>query len=198
MPSIKAPWLLLFSVLLLSGCSSLQNRTEQASSSAANQVVDAEAQKTYASALQSLRQGETAQAKQQFERLIAQYPSLAGPYTNLGILQLKENDPAAAEQSFRKALERNPGSVQAHNQLGVALRMQGRFQDAEQAYQSALKLEPVYLLAHRNLGILYDLYLSRPAEALEQYRLCQKLADTPDKEIEGWIADLELRIKRAK
>jgi Tfp pilus assembly protein PilF len=198
MRSIKTPWLLLFSALLLSACGTLQNRTEQTGAADANKAIDAETQKRYSSALQSLRQGEMERAKQQFERLVSENPSFAGPYINLGIIQLKQDDPAAAEKSFRKALELNPKSAQANNQLGVSLRMQGRFQDAEQAYQTALLLEPVYLLAHRNLGILYDLYLSKPAEALEQYRLCQKLADTPNQEIEGWIAELELRIKRAK
>lgn len=198
MSSIKTPWLLLFSVLFLGACSSLQDSAKQTGATATDKAVGTEVQRAYDTALQSLRQGETERAKQQFEKLAAEYPSLAGPYTNLGIIQLKENNPAAAEGAFRKAVELNPESAQAHHQLGVSLRMQGRFQDAEQAYQTALKLEPVYLLAHRNLGILYDLYLSRPADALEQYRLCQKLADKPSQEIEGWIADLELRIKRAK
>ena len=198
MPSIKTPWLILAVALLLGGCGTLSQKSSQTAAANVDKAIDAGAQKAYADAVQSLRRGETAQAKQQFEKLANQYPNLAGPYTNLGIIQLKANDPAAAEQFFRQSLERNPKSAQAHNQLGVSLRMQGRFQDAEQAYLSALKLEPVYLAAHRNLGILYDLYLAKPAEALEQYKLCQKLADAPNQEIEGWIADLELRLKRAK
>lgn len=198
MPSIKTPWLIIAVALLLGGCGTLSQKSSQTAAANVDKTIDADAQKAYADAVESLRRGETAQAKQQFEKLASQYPNLAGPYTNLGIIQLKANDPAAAEQFFRQSLERNPKSAQAHNQLGVSLRMQGRFQDAEQAYLSALKLEPVYLAAHRNLGILYDLYLAKPAEALEQYKLCQKLADAPNQEIEGWIADLELRLKRAK
>lgn len=192
-------WILLAGALLLGGCGGLPNRDEAGTGpkSAAVPVSDS-ARRAYTEALDTLRRGETKRAKGQFEALAEEYPDLAGPATNLGIVQLRENDPAAAEQSFRQALQRNPSSAQAQNQLGIALRMQGRFQEAEQAYLAALTLEPVYLLAHRNLGILYDLYLSRPDKALEQYRLCRKLAAAPDSEIEGWIADLERRAKGGK
>ena len=139
MPSIKTPWLILAVALLLGGCGTLSQKSSQTAAANVDKAIDAGAQKAYADAVQSLRRGETAQAKQQFEKLASQYPNLAGPYTNLGIIQLKANDPAAAEQFFRQSLERNPESAQAQNQLGVSLRMQGRFQDAEQAYLSCKK-----------------------------------------------------------
>jgi Tfp pilus assembly protein PilF len=200
MPSIKPRLGIAFAAaLLLGGCSGIPlPDLNKAPPSETGAAVSAPIQRAYAEALSSLRQGETKRAKRQFESLAAENPELAGPQTNLGIIQLRESDPAAAEQSFRKALKNNPASAKAHNQLGIALRMQGRFQEAEQSYQAALKIEPVYRLAHRNLGILYDLYLSKPDKALEQYRLCQKLATAPDPEIEGWIADLERRVKGGK
>ncbi len=201
MPSIKRPWLGLCAALLLSGCSTAPTTTptpDETGRTAPPPAPDSALQRSYDAALISLRQGDLTRAKAEFQQLAEAHPDLAGPLTNLGIIELKQNDPAAAEQAFREALTRNPESAPAHNQLGVALRMQGRFQEAEQAYQAALKLEPVYLLAHRNLGILYDLYLAKPEMALEQYRLCQKLAEAPDQEIEGWILDLERRVGSAK
>ncbi len=200
MPSIKRIWLALCVSLLIGGCSTAPTTTTQGESGTKAQAdaPDSALQRSYDAALKSLRDGDLVRAKAQFQQLAEAYPDLAGPLTNLGIIELKQDDPAAAEQAFRSALARNPDSAPAHNQLGVALRMQGRFQEAEQAYQAALKLEPVYLLAHRNLGILYDLYLAKPKQALEQYRLCQKLAEAPDQEIEGWILDLERRVGDAK
>ncbi|MCU7844611.1 MAG: tetratricopeptide repeat protein [Candidatus Thiodiazotropha sp. (ex Monitilora ramsayi)] len=202
MPSIKPLSLILTITLLISGCSTMQERPgEQASTvetKEAQKKITSALEQDYAAALKSMREGKTERAKRQFEQLAEKNPELAGPQTNLGIIQLKENDPAAAEQSFRNAIKSNPQSAEAHNQLGLVLRLQGRFQEAEQAYQTALEVEPVYRLAHRNLGILYDLYLAKPEQALEHYRVCQKLAETEDREIEGWIIDLERRVKAAK
>lgn len=198
-------WLTLGCVLLLGGCASVSRPSAETTTAAPASAtagtaakVDPALQKAYDEALQSMQKGDTARAKRQLQQLVAEHPTLAGPQTNLGILQLKEHDLAAAENSFRNAIKSNPKSAAAHNQLGVSLRMQGKFQEAEQAYQEALAIEPVYLMAHRNLGILYDLYLAKPKQALEQYRICQKLAATPDHEIEAWIADLERRVKAAK
>ncbi len=202
MPSTKNLASLLILSLLLGGCNMMPQRsgetTSDSGSTEGKAKVSSALEREYMAALQSMREGKNKKAKKQLQQLAAANPKLAGPQTNLGIIQLKENDPAAAEQSFRDAIKRNPKSAQAHNQLGVALRLQGRFQEAEAAYQTALDVEPVYLLAHRNLGILYDLYLAKPKAALEHYRACQKLAESEDREIEGWILDLERRLKSAK
>lgn len=198
MRSIDRLWLIFGLGLLLGGCSTAPHQPGSTAPAGAAGKVDPALQQSYSEALQSMQKGDTERAKRQLQQLVAENPALAGPQTNLGILQLKENDLAAAEQSFRNAIKGNPKSAPAHNQLGVSLRMQGRFQEAEQAYRTALDIEPVYLLAHRNLGILYDLYLAKPKQALEQYRICQKLAESPDQEIEGWIVDLERRVDSAK
>ncbi len=202
MPSTKAYILALGLSLLLSGCSMLPQKSGEASPDSASGTAAAKVssalEREYAAALQSMRDGKTDKAKKQFQQLADENPKLAGPLTNLGIIQLKESDLTGAEHSFRDAIKRNPKNAQAHNELGVALRLQGRFQEAEAAYQAALAAEPVYRLAHRNLGILYDLYLAKPQAALDHYRVCRKLADSEDTEIEGWIADLERRINKAK
>ena len=202
MRSIERIGLSLGFALLLGGCAAVSppgaGTTAASTTPKTAAKIDPALQKAYDEALLSMRKGDTERAKRQLQQLIADHPDLAGPQTNLGILQLKANDPAAAEQSFRNAIRHNPKSAAAHNQLGVSLRMQGKFQEAEQAYREALEIEPVYLMAHRNLGILYDLYLAKPKQALEQYRICQKLAESPDHEIEAWIVDLERRVKTAK
>jgi Tfp pilus assembly protein PilF len=180
----------LFFLLLFSGCVTNPIQSQNQTSH-----VDSASQQAFESALQLMRQNKSAQAKKQLQNLIDQHPKLAGPYINLGIIQLTEGDPVKAENSFSTALQFKPDSSPAQNQLGVALRMQGKFQEAEQAYKSALELEPDYLLAHRNLGILYDLYLPKPKLALQHYKRCLALSDPADKEISGWILDLERRIK---
>lgn len=194
MPSIKPLWLGLCAAILIGGCSSLPSPSAKSGADSPEQKpVDSALQRRYEEALQTLREGDLDRAKARFGQLAEEHPKLSGPLINLGIIHLKQNDPEAAEQALREALSRNPGSAPAHNQLGVTLRMLGRFKEAEQAYRTALELDPVYPLAHRNLGILYDLYLAEPGKALEQYRICQQMAEAPDKEIKGWILDLERR-----
>jgi tetratricopeptide (TPR) repeat protein len=197
-PVVKLVVDVLFSILLLSGCSSAPSLIKSETTPSQTSSADAQLQKRFNAAIALMRQDDNAKAKVSLQALIEQNPRLAGPYINLGIIQLNEGDPDKAAESFNKAIELKPDSLPAHNQLGVALRMLGKFQQAEQTYHSALKIEPDYLLAHRNLGILYDLYLSKPKLALQHYKRYQTLGGTNDKEIEGWILDLERRIESSK
>ncbi|MCU7811472.1 MAG: hypothetical protein KZQ77_09565, partial [Candidatus Thiodiazotropha sp. (ex Notomyrtea botanica)] len=122
MRSTKPARLILCLTLLLGGCTAMQERPSSQASTGSEKKVSTALEKDYAAALKSLREGDTKQAKRQFAQLAADNPRLAGPQTNLGIIQLKENDPAAAEQSFRNAIKSNPDSAPAHNQLGLSLR----------------------------------------------------------------------------
>jgi Flp pilus assembly protein TadD len=190
---------------MITGCSGLpsldrpsETKRDTASPAIKPSSADPQMQRRFEAAVAMMRKDETAKAKQSLMALIEQNPGLAGPYINLGIIQLNEDEPAKAEQSFTTALQLKPDSLPAHNQLGVALRMQGKFQAAEQAYRSALQIEPDYPLAHRNLGILYDLYLTKPKLALQHYKRYQALSETEDKEISGWILELERRINSKK
>lgn len=200
MRSIERYLSMLLLALLIGGCSAMPKPAASPSAAEGKSAdkVDSKLQKSYELALIAMQRGDTKRAKAELQALADAHPDLSGPLTNLAILQMKEKDYKTAEQSLRSAIRINPKNAPAHNQLGLLLRMQGRFDEAEQAYRKAVEIEPVYLLAHRNLGILYDLYLAKPEMALEQYRICQKLADTPDQEIAGWILDLERQVKHAK
>jgi tetratricopeptide (TPR) repeat protein len=197
-PAVKLVCGMLFSVLLLSGCTGTAPTIKSETSPTQASSDDPQLHKHFNAAVALMRQDDYAKAKVSLQALIEQNPRLAGPYINLGIIQLNEGNPDKAAESFTAAIGLKPDSLPAHNQLGVALRMQGKFHQAEQTYHSALKIEPDYLLAHRNLGILYDLYLGKPKLALQHYKRCQTLRSTKDKEIEGWILDLERRIKSSK
>jgi Tfp pilus assembly protein PilF len=189
---------IIFPVLILSACTGTTPSVRSEASPSRASSADPQQQKSFDAAVALMQQNKTEKAKSSLLALIDKNPRLPGPYINLGIIQLNEGEPAKAAASFTTAIELKPDSLPAHNQLGVALRMQGKFQQAEQTYHSALKIEPDYLLAHRNLGILYDLYLSKPKLALQHYQRCQALGDPEDKEIGGWILDLERRIKASK
>ena len=78
------------------------------------------------------------------------------------------------------------------------LRERGEFAAAEQAYQRALQSDPNNPIAHLNLGILLDVYLRRPADALEHYNQYQASRVEPDEIVSRWIIDLERRAAAAE
>jgi Flp pilus assembly protein TadD len=100
-----------------------------------------------------------------------------------------------AEQQFGAALESGAGAP-AMTGLAVTYRNTGRFDLAEEGYRSALQADPGYAPAMLNLAVLLDLYLQRPAEALQQYEAYQAKLSQPDDRVAGWIKELEIRTGR--
>ncbi len=134
-------------------------------------------------------------AEQQLLLLTLDYPHLSGPYLNLAIVYDQQGNVDLADENFRQAIAANTNNVFAYNQYGIFLREQGRFDEAEQQYLSALAVWPDYAEGHRNLGILYDMYFGNFSQALAQYKLYQSLQEQPDRQLKGWIIDLQRRIK---
>lgn len=159
-------------------------------------AVDPRAQEMYRVALAAMQGGENESAERQLRQLTLDYPRLAGPHVNLGILHYRAGDKAAARAAFDNALTINPDNVTCLNYLGILSREDGRFEEAHSFYLLALTLEPDYALAHYNLGILFDLYLGKPAEALAHYQRYQDLTGDRDETVRKWIVDLRRRTGR--
>ena len=70
----------------------------------------------------------------------------------------------------------------------------GRFEDAESAYRQALAADPQHYRTHRNFAVLLDLYLWRPAEALQHFEAYVSKSGTADRQVSGWIAELKRRV----
>jgi len=147
-------------------------------------------------ALAWMRSGDDVAAETELRRMSADYPQLAAPQTNLGILYRKAGRTDDAAAAFREAVQRNPASAAAWNELGVTLRQQGRFADAVGAYERAIAADATFAPAHRNLGIVLDVYLGETARALEELERYQQLAGE-DKVVAGWVADLRQRAGKA-
>lgn len=122
------------------------------------------------------------------------YPQLAGVYVNLGICYATLDKPVDAERAYRFAIEKNPLNFDAYTNLGVLLREQGKFQEAEQVYIDALAQWPHHQPSLINLGVLYDLYMGRLSEALTHFETAQQLNVEEDRQLKGWIVDLQRRI----
>jgi len=133
------------------------------------------------------------EAELELESFTAEYPMYAGPQANLALVYAHDGRTADARAAFERALAIDPSHAVANTQLGILLREQGEFGAAEQAYRRALDAESGHALAHHNLGVLLDIYLRRPAEALEQYELYQGSLAEPNEIVGRWIIDLRRR-----
>ena len=160
-------------------------------------IVSPAAQSAYDDALAAMDSGDLVEAELGLEQFILEYPDFPGAYVNLAIIYEHDGRFEEAHSMLNRALTLEPTHAVASNQLGILLRKQGKFAEAEQAYLRAIESDPAYALAHHNLGVLLDLYLYRPAEALQHYRRYQELLVEPDAAVERWIIDLERRVGAA-
>ncbi len=151
-------------------------------------------QSAFRIALVSMQSEDWEVAEKQLQDLAEANPQLSGPLVNLGIVYWRQDKLAEAEQTFTRALATNPLNNDAYIQFALFERDRGRFAEAEKLYLKAIDVWPHNAAAHRNLGILYDLYMGKFDAAMRHYEMVLKLSAEPNKEVEGWIADLKRRM----
>jgi tetratricopeptide (TPR) repeat protein len=143
-------------------------------------------------AVSSINAGQGTEAELQLKQMELQYPKLAAPSIDLGLLARRAGHLADSEAALHRACEAEPNDAPAWSELGITLREEGKFADARKAYEQAISVDPDYAPAHRNLGVLLDLYLGDPATALGELVKYQTLANE-QKPVSGWIAELRNR-----
>jgi tetratricopeptide (TPR) repeat protein len=154
-------------------------------------------QQLYERALVELKKGDTEEALTLLTRVSRDAPDKPRLFTNLGLAHFRLQQSERAEQAFLEAVARNPDDAVAHNHLGILQRRKGQFQEALGHYQRAIEIDDDYARAHLNLGILFDLYLQDLEKALQQYQQYQALASEENALVDGWIVDIERRLKSA-
>jgi tetratricopeptide (TPR) repeat protein len=164
-----------------------------ARSTASTAPVPDRAAQQYAQALNLMKAGRTSDAELELKQLALAYPEYAGPEVNLGLLYLRNSRDTEAEAAFKAAIQRNPDNAVANNELGITERKLGKFAEAEAAYQRTIAIEPNYAPAYLNLGVLYDLYMSEPQKALEQFEHYLTLVGE-NKQVAGWVVELRKRV----
>ncbi len=148
----------------------------------------------FAQAVQRLEAGDFAGARPLLEALVASEPTLAAPAVNLGMLHARERRWSEAEAALAEGYRRDPADAVALNELAAVQRENGRFKDAEATYRQALAADPAHVRTHRNFAVLLDLYLWRPAEALQHFETYVSMSGTADRQVSGWIAELKRRV----
>jgi tetratricopeptide (TPR) repeat protein len=154
-------------------------------------------QASFNDAISAMQQKKWDQAETLLKQLAEKNPKLSGLYLNLGIVYRNKGDTAKATEEFNRAITVNPKNLNAYNQLAVLKRESGDFSAAENLYQKALAVWPFYPEGHKNIAILYDLYLSKPEQALPHYQAYQQLLPAPDKQVDSWVAELQRRLNKA-
>lgn len=179
----------LLAMLVMTGCTTTPTREpeEQASE-------QAELEASFLEAVQAMEQDDLTGAQVRFEQLARDYPDKAGPMANLGIIAFRQGEIETAKRWFEQVLAVDPQHVQALNHLGVIARNDGAFVDAEQYYRAAIAADGNYAPAILNLAFLLDIYLGKPAEAVEFYERYQSVTEEPDPRLEDWIFDAKNRI----
>lgn len=169
-------------VLVLSGCGTTSKQEHSASS-----------QQQYQTALVAMQADRDEEAINLFSQMTLDYPNLAGPYANLGLLFQHQGLTKEAAVAFDKAIQLQPNSAKIYNRAAVFYRSQGRFKDAESAYLHAIDKAASYADPVLNLAILYDLYLQQPVMAIKYYKHYLGLSDVNNEQVALWLADLEQR-----
>ena len=182
-------------VILLSACGMTTSKPAQKNSA---QEIPAAAQTLFDSATAAQRDQHWDQAERQLKQLIEKYPQLSGPHLNLALLYTQTQRSQLAEVEFKQALQTNPNNIAAYDQYGIWLRGQARLQEAEAIYLQALQRAPDHADTHLDLGILYDLYMGKLPQALEQYQRYLELSNDEKSPVHGWVVDLQRRLKSAQ
>ena len=151
----------------------------------------------YEQALQVLKEGDAEAALIVLERLSVDAPDKPYLFTNLGLAYFRLERSDEAEIAFVEAIERDAGDAVAYNHLGILQRRKGEFQAALDQYRRALEIDAEYAGAHLNLGILFDLYLQDLEMALQHYQVYRSLNADDNPQLDGWIVDIERRLKTA-
>lgn len=156
--------------------------------------VPGRAKDEFANAVSAMNANQWKDAEGMLTLMTETYPSLSGPYVNLGVCLYHREKWDDAEAALKKAITVNKTNMDAYTALGVLYREQGKFTDAEQTYLAALSVWPHHAESHRNLGILYDLYMGKFTPALEHYKMLQRLLPEENRQVKGWVIDLERRL----
>lgn len=98
--------------------------------------------------------GRSAEAAQQFQRVLDLDPNNAPAYQNLGIAALSAGDLRAAEENLNRALQLNPRLPLALNTLGVVYVRKGDAAAAQDAWKRAFELDRRQYDALFNLALI--------------------------------------------
>ncbi|UCC98822.1 MAG: tetratricopeptide repeat protein [Phycisphaerales bacterium] len=116
----------------------------------------AAAWRMYNLGVQLQTEGRIDEATSIFEKVIAQYPSLAEAHCALGFLKFAAGDPNSAAERFQTALKHNPSLHQAQLGWGIILARTGEGRKAEQILLPLVGHRSIAARTRYELGRIYS------------------------------------------
>ncbi len=113
--------------------------------------------------------GQSLQAKEAYEAIVAACPSHASAMHNLGLLFVQHAHFGEAAEWMQRAVEADPTQPIYLSNFGNVLQDLQRWQEAVPQYQRAISLDPNYADAHYNLGNALQ-KMGQHALAIESYQ----------------------------
>jgi Flp pilus assembly protein TadD len=195
MPLLKFISLTVF-ILSITGCATTNTSNQKVDANVESMIIDIpdQAAVDFKLAIDHMNNKRFDLAELAFIKMNNDYPLLAGPYANLGVIYSQNKQWDKAINMLSKALTKNSKNVKIANQLGYVYRQKGDFENAEKQYLNAIKLDPNDGAGYLNVGILYDIYMGKLVEASGFYQQYQTIQSEPDRRVAGWIVDINRRV----
>lgn len=181
-------------IALLAACAGQQVKSTVDANVESNIIeIPTQAAIDFKSAIGFMNQNKLDDALAVFEKMTKDYPYLSGPFANIGVIHSRKGEWEKARDALLISANKNNRNIKVLNQLGLAHRHLGEFKQAESAYLNAIKAEPNTSQSYLNLGILYDIYMGQFVKASDYYQKYQRLQNEPDRQVAGWIVDINRR-----
>ena len=144
-----------------SSSSPLQGSSQAARSGAQQPAIP----ELFASGEAALRSGNLNEAETSFKRVLAQDPSSAGAYANLGVIAMRRQNWSQALDLLHKAEKLAPNIAGIRLNIGLAYYRQNEFHSATAPFESVLRDQPASVQARYLLGLCY-FFTDRYADAV--------------------------------
>jgi tetratricopeptide (TPR) repeat protein len=108
----------------------------------------------YGAGMVHLKKGNKYKAEELFNSLIADHPSYAYPYEQIGYLRKNEGKTDQASEWFRKAIHRMPETEMGYYRRGLSLTELKKFDAASDSFSKVIEMNPNHNDAILNLAII--------------------------------------------
>lgn len=116
----------------------------------------------------ALQDGNVAEARSAFAKVIQLDPTSAVAQNGLGLVEKGAGKLADAERHYLEAIRLDPQNAEAHNNLALLYDQQGKTERAIVEFTAALSIRPNYQEAHLNYAIALERF-GRTADAKVEY-----------------------------